>query len=119
MQVNPGEVEVIVLQDTTFNGPDHKSLGPLKSGQSVLTAAGVYAEWLVEHGFACYPEDFQSADEENPLAELDQLILEANQVVEVEPEAEAEPEPVVEAEVEAVEPAAKTVKKPGRPKAGT
>ena len=76
MTLNPGEVEVIVIQDTTFNGPDHRTLGPLKAGDTVTTAAGVYADWLVENGFAAYPEDFKPEGSKE-LSELDALIAAA------------------------------------------
>lgn len=109
MALNPGEVEVIVIQDTTFNGPDHRTLGPLKAGDTVTTAAGLYADWLVEHGFAAYPGDF-TPDVPNPdLQDLDALIAAAEEQAGAESDAA-----LAEMAEETEEPADKPVaKKPG------
>lgn len=73
LQIN--EVEVIVLRETTFNGPDHRTLGDLHPGDRVITSAGLYANWLVENGFAAFISDFDGAIAS--MEELDEQLKQA------------------------------------------
>lgn len=66
-------VEVIVIQDCTFNGPDHRSLGKLFMGDHVQTHE-CYVAHLLDAGLICMPEEFANLDKlaaESDLADID------------------------------------------------
>lgn len=71
--LKPGEVEVIVIESCSFNGPDHKSLGKLEPGDRVITHES-YLRHLLDAGLVCMPEEFEALDTieaEGNLADFD------------------------------------------------
>lgn len=69
----PGSVQVVVIDECTFNGPDHMTLGPLHLGDFVYTHES-YVAHLLQEGLVCMPEDFDNLDieaEEQSLQNLD------------------------------------------------
>lgn len=44
-------VEVEVLLEAAYNGPNHKSLGVCLVGSTIRIAGGSYADWLIDQGY--------------------------------------------------------------------
>jgi len=69
----PGAVEVVVIcaEGAQLNGPDHRTLGWIETGQHAFTHES-YLPHLREHGIACLPSDINIAtmEMEAELADL-------------------------------------------------
>lgn len=73
-------VEVIVIQDCSFNGPDHRSLGKLFMGDHVLTHE-CYVPHLLDAGLICMPEEFANLDKLAAQADLADIDAEIERMI--------------------------------------